>query len=145
MENNEKVCVKFTHQYSMEAHSFYSSIGFALVLKGFKCIADRWYMIVIDAITDKFGHIDKPSASLHKPIKEKVVALYQQGYVYSDLHDINLMVREDGAPKMMLFAINMNRGPNLKQPDGAYDGELITAEHNMEMLDIMFKVAFSNT
>ena len=65
--------------------------------------------------------------------------------MYSDLHDTNLIVKEDGAPEMMLFAINVNRGPNLKWPDGAYDGELITAKHDMKMLDIMFKAALSNT
>jgi len=99
-----------------------------------------------------------PSALLYEPIKEKVVALHQQGYVHGDLRDTNLMVRKNGAPEMMLFdfdwageigkvryPINVNRGPHLKRPDGAYDGELITAEHDMEMLDIMFKAALNNT
>jgi hypothetical protein len=157
-ENNEKVCVKFARQYSMEAHSICSSMGFAPALKGFERVAGGWYMIVMDAITDEFGHVDKPSASLYKPIQEKVVALHQQGYVHGDLRDTNLMVRKNGAPEMMLFdfdwageigkvryPINVNRGPHLKRPDGAYDGELITAEHDMEMLDIMFKAALSST
>ena len=157
-ENNEKVCVKFARQYSMEAHSICASMGFAPALKGFERVAGGWYMIVMDAITDEFGHVDKPSASLYKPIQEKVVALHQQGYVHGDLRDTNLMVRKNGAPEMMLFdfdwageigkvryPINVNRGPHLKRPDGAYDGELITAEHDMEMLDIMFKAALSST
>ena len=38
----------------------------------------------------------------------------------------------------------MNRGLNLKHSDGAYDGELITAEHDLEMLDIMFKAVLSS-
>ena len=112
----------------------------------------------MDAITDRFSHIDKPRVSLNEPIKEKVVTLHQQGYVHGDLCDTNLMVRDNSVPEMMLFdfdwageigkvryPINMNRGPNLKRPDGAYDGELITAEHDLEMLDIMFKAALSST
>jgi len=102
-ENKEKVCVKFTRQYSMEAHSICTSMGFAPVLKGFERVAGGWYMIVMDAITDKFSLVNKPSASLYEPIKEKVVALHQQGYVHGDLHDTNLMVRKDGAPEIMLF------------------------------------------
>src|ERR1700729_2366526 len=156
-ENSEKVCVKFARQYSMEAHSICSSMGFAPALRGFERVAGGWYMIVMDAITDEFGHVDKPSA-LYEPIQEKVVALHQQGYVHGDLRDTNLMVRKNSAPEMMLFdfdwageigkvryPINVNRGPHLKRPDGAYDGELITAEHDMEMLDIMFKAALSST
>jgi hypothetical protein len=92
-ENNENVCVKSACQYSMEAHLICSSMGFAPALEGFECIAGGWYMVVMDAIADKFDHVDKPSASLYKPIQEKVVALHQQGYVHGDLCDTNLMVR----------------------------------------------------
>lgn len=157
-ENGEKVCVKFARQYSMEAHLICASMGFAPALKGFERVAGGWYMIVMDAITDEFSLLDSPSASLYEPIKEKVVALHQRGYVHGDLRDTNLMVRKDGAPEIMLFdfdwageigkvryPINVNRGPDLQRPDGAYDGELITAEHDIEMLDIMFQAALSNT
>ena len=157
-ENGEKVCVKFARQYSMEAHSICASMGFAPALKGFERVAGGWYMIVMDAITDEFSLLDSPTASLYEPIKEKVVALHQRGYVHGDLRDTNLMVRKDGAPEIILFdfdwageigevryPINVNRGPDLLRPDGAYDGELITAEHDMEMLDIMFQAALSNT
>jgi serine/threonine protein kinase len=133
-------------------------MGFAPALKGFERVAGGWHMIVMDAITDEFSLVDRPSASLYEPIKKKVVALHQQGYVHGDLRDTNLMVRKNGATEMMLFdfdwageigkvryPINVNRGPNLTRPGGAYDGELITADHDMEMLDIMFKVALSST
>jgi tRNA A-37 threonylcarbamoyl transferase component Bud32 len=78
-------------------------MGFAPALKGFERVAGGWYMIVMDAITDEFGHVDKLSASLYKPIQEKVVALHQQGYVHGDLCNTNLMVRKNSAPEMMLF------------------------------------------
>ena len=154
-ENNKKVCVKFDHQYLMEAHLICASMGFALVLEGFKHVAGGWHMIVMDAITDRLSHVDKPSVSLYKPIKEKVD---QWVYVHGDFCNINLMVRDDGAPEMMLFdfdwageigkgryPMNVNRGPNLKRPNGAYDGELITAKHDLEMLDFMFNAALSST
>jgi tRNA A-37 threonylcarbamoyl transferase component Bud32 len=97
-------------------------MGFAPALKGFKHVADGWHMIVMDAITDRFSHVDKPSVSLYEPIKEKVVAFHQWGYVHGDLRDTNLMVRDNRVPEMMLFdfdcvgeigkvryPINMNR------------------------------------
>ena len=102
-ENNEKVCVKFARRYSMEAHLICASMGFAPALKGFERVAGGWHMIVMDAITDRFSHVDKPSVSLYEPIKEKVVTLHQRGYVHGDLRDTNLMVRDDDAPEMMLF------------------------------------------
>jgi hypothetical protein len=37
------------------------------------------------------------------------------------------------------YPINVNRGPQLERPDGAYDGALIMAEHDIEMLNLMFK------
>jgi hypothetical protein len=50
-----------------------------------------------------------------------------------------------GEIEKVRYPINVNRGCHLKQPDRAYDGKLITAEHDMEMLDIMFKAALSST
>ena len=121
----------------MEAHSICASMGFAPALKGFERVAGRWYMIVMGAITDEFSLVDRPSSSLYEPIKEKVAALHQQGYVHGDLRDTNLMVRKNDAPEMMMFdfvwageigkvryPINVNRGPNQTRPDGAYDGDV---------------------
>jgi hypothetical protein len=155
-EDGEKVCVKFARQYSKEAHSICASMGFAPALKGFERVPGGWYMIVMDAIPDDFVHFDMPSPSLYEPMKQKLVALHQQCYVHGDLRDTNLMVRKNGTPEIMLFdfdwageigkaryPINVTRGPHLMRPDGAYDGELITAEHDIQMLDIMFKMSLS--
>jgi hypothetical protein len=151
-ENNDDICVKFARQYSMEAHLVCCSLGFAPQLRGFQRVPGGWYMIVMDAIGDEFDYLDTPIAAHYEPIKEKIVALHQQGYVHGDVRDTNLMVRKDGKPGFMLFdfdwageignvryPINVNRGPGLERPDGAYDGALIAAEHDIEMLNIMFK------
>ena len=87
-------------------------MGFAPALKGFERVAGRWYMIVMGAITDEFSLVDRPSSSLYEPIKEKVAALHQQGYVHGDLRDTNLMVRKNGAPGVIC---PRNGGPSPSQ------------------------------
>jgi hypothetical protein len=37
------------------------------------------------------------------------------------------------------YPISVNRGLQLWQPDGACDGNLITADHDIQMLDHLFK------
>jgi serine/threonine protein kinase len=126
-------------------------MGFAPALKGFETIPGGWYMVVMDAMSDFCLFWERPSATLYEPLKEKVVALHQRGYVHGDLRDTNLMVRKNGKPGLVLidfdwageigkvrYPMNVNRGPDLKRPDGVYDGELITAEHDIDMLNIMF-------
>jgi hypothetical protein len=37
------------------------------------------------------------------------------------------------------YPMNVGRGPGLERPAGVIDGELILADHDMDMLQIMFR------
>jgi len=63
------------------------------------------------------------------------------------------MVRVDGKPGFFLvdfdwsgeigvvrYPMYVTRGPLLRRPEGAYDGERITADHDMEMVKYMFQL-----
>jgi hypothetical protein len=64
-----------------------------------------------------------------------------------------VMVRKEGKPGVMMidfewlgrigevrYPMYVNQEPELCRPEGAVDGELILAEHDVEMLDIMFRL-----
>jgi hypothetical protein len=70
--------------------------------------------------------------------------------VHGDVRATNILAKKNGAPGIMLidldwagvignvrYPMNVNRD-GIDRPDGAYDGELITAEHDMNMVDYIF-------
>jgi hypothetical protein len=78
---------------------------------------------------------------------EETTCLHQTGYVHGDLCDTNIMVRKNGQSGFMLvdfdwvgkigevcYPMNVNTNPALGCPAGAYDGEVIKANHDMDML-----------
>jgi tRNA A-37 threonylcarbamoyl transferase component Bud32 len=75
----------------MKAHLVCCSLGIAPQLRGFRRVPGGWYMIVMDAIGDEFDYFHKPIAAHFEPMKEKIVALHQKGYVHGDVRDTNVM------------------------------------------------------
>jgi hypothetical protein len=55
------------------------------------------------------------------------------------------LTHNTGEIAKVIYPMNVNRGLDIEQPDGEYDGELITVEHDMVRLDIMFKPKPSST
>ena len=150
-----KVCVKFATRYSRDMHIQCASMGIAPPLRGFEALAGGWFMVVMDWIDDVFEPLDASESHLTNELLElvlrKTTLLHQAGYVHGDLRDTNLMVRKDGQPGFMLvdfdwageigevcYPMNMNTDPALGRPPGAYDGEIIKADHDMEMLRKIF-------
>jgi len=73
--------------------------------------------------------------------------------VHGDIQDTNVMVRIDG--KLGIFLVDFDwsgeigvvrypmyitRGPLLRRPEGAYNREKITADHDMEMVKYTFRL-----
>ena len=150
-----KVCVKFATRYLRDIHIRCASIGIALPLRGFEALAGGWFMVVMDRIDDVFEPLDTSESrltnELHKLVLKKTTLLHQAGYVHGDLCDTNLMVRKDGQPGFMLvdfdwagkigevcYPMNVNTDPALGRSPGAYDGEIIKADHDMDMLRNIF-------
>ena len=152
--DNKDICIKFARSYSKEAHIKCAAMGIAPVLRGFDLVPGGWYMVTMDVVGEGYRCFDTAScgATLYEEMREKLAAFHQAGFVHGDVRDTNVMVRRDGKPEFMLvdfdwagkigevrYPMNVNRGPDLMRPDGAYDGELILADHDMEMLAIMFE------
>lgn len=113
-------------------------------------------MVVMDQIDDSFVTLCNSKAGLSVDLRdlvlEKTARLHQAGYVHGDLRDTNLMVRENGQSGFMLmdfdwagkigevcYPMNVNTDPELGRPAGAYDGELIRADHDIHMLQNIFE------
>jgi serine/threonine protein kinase len=148
-----KICVKFIRQYSKEAHLKCSSLGFAPALRGHDPLPGGWYMVVMDFIDYEFHELaDSPvKASYEDEVREKVARLHQAGFVHGDIRTTNIMVKKSGSPGFLLvdfdwagvigevrYPMNVN-DVDIKRPYNAHDGELILAQHDMEMIDFMFE------
>jgi serine/threonine protein kinase len=153
--DGNKVCVKFTTSYSREVHAQCASMGIAPTLRGFEVLPGGWFMVVMDRIDDVFTPSYASESSLtielHNLVLKHLTLLHQARYVHGDLRDTNLMVRKDGQPGFMLvdfdwageigevcYPMNVNTDPELGRPAGAYDGEIIQADHDIDMLRKIF-------
>jgi hypothetical protein len=151
LQTGKRIYIKFVKRYSDKAHLLCASMGFAPALIGYERIPGGWYIVVMDAL-DQYQELPSgPHApSLADEITAKITWLHQAGYVHGDIRDTNVMVRKDGEDGFNLvdfdwageigvvrYPMYVNRGGGLWRPDGARDGELITADHDMMMLENM--------
>jgi len=152
-DDGDDICIKFVTQYSKDVHEKCASMGFAPAIKGFDRLPGGWHMVIMDIIGNDYERFDISyrSPALQNVIKEKLIALHQASYVHGDVRDVNVMVKRDGSPEFMLvdfdwageigkarYPMNINR-VGISRPDGVHDGEVITADHDMKMVDIMFE------
>jgi serine/threonine protein kinase len=152
--DGEDICIKFARQYSKDAHLKCSTLGFAPALRGYQFIPGGWIMVVMDSIDDSYQELDdmpqSVKATFDAEVREKLVSLHQAGYVHGDVRATNILAKKNGARGIMLidfdwagvigdvrYPMNVNRD-GIDRPDGAYDGELIAAEHDMNMVDNIF-------
>jgi tRNA A-37 threonylcarbamoyl transferase component Bud32 len=151
--DEKMLCIKFVRRYSKEVHQRCASGGFAPALYGFEHLPGGWYMVVMEYITDDYCCIRELSDPrlYHDELTAKLQSLHQQRYVHGDIRNTNVMVKKDCSPGFKLvdfdwsgiignirYPMNVYRGDSLWKPDGAQDGQLILADHDIQMLDAMF-------
>ncbi|KAG2125667.1 hypothetical protein DEU56DRAFT_565712 [Suillus clintonianus] len=152
-DESKMLCIKFVRHYSQEAHQRCASGGFAPALYGFENLPGGWYMIVMEMIPEDYcclGELSDPYLH-HDALATGLLSLHQEGYVHGDIRDTNVMVKRDRSPGFKLvdfdwsgkigeirYPMNVYRGGRLWRPDGADDGQLILAEHDIQMLHAIF-------
>ena len=109
-------------------------------------------MVVMDLLDETYQDLDDSphKLSFHKQTLEKITALHQAGFVHGDVYGANILVRKSGEGEIMLvdfdwggrieevrYSMNVNRF-DFRRPAGALDGELILAEHDIEMVGYIF-------
>jgi serine/threonine protein kinase len=164
--SGKDICVKFVHTYSSDAHKHCANGGYAPHVYSCEWLPGGWLMVIMDYVdmtthrTYAFRH--EPNFPHSFPSAEKVKTeiinvvkhLHQGGWVHGDLRDANFLVRIDGkdeAPLVMLTDFdwsgkeNMARYPldinttDVHRPKEVKGGELITKQHDMDMVKIMWE------
>jgi len=153
LSDNRDICIKFVRHHSHEVHSFCASTKAAPELLGLERIAGGWHMVVMGLIGGDYVELHQLSGTpqLLDKIRDTLSRLHQAGYVHSYIRDTNIMVAKNAEPSFMLvdfdwagklgevrYAMNVHQGEDLWRPNGASDGELITADHDMQMMEYMF-------
>ncbi|KAF8076836.1 hypothetical protein FPV67DRAFT_1618798 [Lyophyllum atratum] len=161
-DSGKSICIKFVRQYSKAAHMSCARLGAAPELLGFEDIPGGWHMVVMERIdSDYIDYYDFRHSSdfdaaraplLHDEIKASVEELHQAGYVHGDMRDVNVMVARNGDGKSLLvdfdwagiinearYPMNVHTASDLWRPAGACDDERITAEHDIQMLEKIFR------
>jgi serine/threonine protein kinase len=151
-DNGERICVKYTRTYSEELHDYCASNGSAPQLRACERLPGGWLMIVMDAIDlsvytllSEIPNDDRPTVNARLlPAVEKLVnGFHEAGLVHGDIRRSNILVNDSGfllidfdwAGRVgyVQYPSNVNHSGVLR-PEGARDGELISIEHDLDML-----------
>ncbi|CAG8522051.1 13719_t:CDS:2, partial [Acaulospora colombiana] len=92
-----KVFIKFTTQYSLDAHQFCASVNVAPILYGFETLPGGWFMVVMEYLDPENYRTLEPDLD-NKPhveneIRQIVTALHGRGFVHGDIRGVNMMTR----------------------------------------------------
>lgn len=149
------VFIKFVRRYSKEAHDKCSELGFAPRLKAFSRVHAGWYMVVMDYVAEEYEELYDalPRLSIEErrditqELARNVRSFHKAGFVHGDIRNTNVMVKKSGGKGVYLVDFDWaGKHPNAKypmhinretviRPDGAADGEVITQEHDMFMIE----------
>ncbi|KAG1795983.1 uncharacterized protein HD556DRAFT_1290262 [Suillus plorans] len=157
-----KICIKFVRHYSPEAHKFCAGKGRAPKLIAYDPLPGGWNMVVMDALDidddyfpqrpGSYRQLSKMAVVDRQPLKAAITSLIQElhnaGYVHGDVRDANFVVKDNkdfmlldfdwaGPKQETHYPIRVNR-TDIRRPDDARDGEKITTEHDLEMLNFVF-------
>lgn len=152
---NRKVCVKFPNSYSQEAHIKAFELGVAPKLLGFRPIPSDWFIVVMERLEKPYTtlrdaiQLDPEILETLRPrISQKLSLLHQAGLVHGDVRSTNIMVRPDtlefkfidfdwaGEIGQVVYPMNLNNA-DIPRPQGVEDGQLVLAEHDIQMVDLL--------
>jgi serine/threonine protein kinase len=153
------LCVKFTRRYSEEAHQFLADLGYAPQLREVTSLPGGWTMVVMDfSPYTQLSELFMPSIESPRFVKSKmreiVQRLHDNGFVHADIREKNILVdpktltgKDDcsvhlidfdwaGKDQEVRYPGRVNT-VTVRRPNGASDGELITKDHDMEMVSLL--------
>ncbi|KAG8996878.1 hypothetical protein FRB94_007977 [Tulasnella sp. JGI-2019a] len=155
------VCIKFTREYSENAHEYCAKEGWAPRLLGCEKLSGGWYMVVMEDMTEhkQLGSLsvedreELKAGGLHDQLLAALKHLHAANMVHGDLRDANILVRRDvqtgrvdvkiidfdwaGVAGTASYPANINY-VDIRRPDDARDDLPIKAEHDLAMLGYLF-------
>ncbi|KAF8584767.1 hypothetical protein K439DRAFT_1345081 [Ramaria rubella] len=155
------IVVKFVRTYPKDLHEFCVSLNSAPTLLGFDKLPGGWFMVVMEFMMDyiPLSEVKKRNLfesahlnTIHGMVSNVVDKFHNANFVHGDVRDANILVPIDGANVVKFVDFDWGgkvqevRYPPLVnnidvwRPPGAFDGELITTEHDVEMVKHIFTV-----
>jgi serine/threonine protein kinase len=150
-QEDDIICVKFVRRYSKEAHLHCASLDAAPALKGFESLPGGWSMVVMEYLDEKSYKPMSISYRTHIPaLHAVIVQFHQAGFVHGDLRSSNILIRhKDGRNPIAILDFDWSgkdgksRYPlginvtTIRRPNGVRGGGLISADHDLEMVQFM--------
>jgi serine/threonine protein kinase len=160
VKDSTRLCVKFTQQYSKNAHQYCADKKVAPELYAVEELPGGWLMVVMEYLgADSYKVLaacdEHERARFKAGVEKAVMVLHDGGFVHGDIRSVNTMVaqnwdNEKGEENVKLVDFDWagNEGetkypPNvnyveISRPMDAKDGKDITKDHDLEMLSHMF-------
>ncbi|KAG9003816.1 hypothetical protein FRB94_008500 [Tulasnella sp. JGI-2019a] len=155
------ICIKFTRKYSKSAHECCAKEGWVPRLFGCERLPGGWWMVAMEDMAEhkQLGSLSVEdrevlkAGGLHSQLSAALEHLHKANTVHGDFRDANILVRRDveagridvkiidfdwaGVAVNALYPAKINH-TEIRRPDGARDDCLVTAEHDMAMLEYIF-------
>jgi predicted Ser/Thr protein kinase len=152
--DNNELAIKYTRQYSVDAHNLLSAKGLAPELHGFESIPGGWTMVVMEYIGESYQLLSKLQSENRKrfkaSIQQSVSLLHKHGFVHGDLRPSNVLVSKNeskaliidfdaaGKAGKVVYPPNLNT-VDIEWPKDVTDGVLITEAHDNYMFERLFR------
>jgi serine/threonine protein kinase len=147
------LAIKYTRQYSLDAHQILSDEGLAPELHGFESIPGGWKMVVMQCMGESYQLLSQLEPENRERFKDSiqqgVSLLHKHGFVHGDLRPSNVLVSKR-EPKALIIdfdaageADKVVYPPHLNTidilwPKDVKDGIPVTKAHDNYMLDRLF-------
>lgn len=152
---NKCICIKFVRRYGLDVHLWFARKQHAPELVAFENLDGGWFMVVMELLDESWIRLvdaKDPPADLKDMIYADVTELHQENMVHGDLRDTNIMVKTDGESSFMVLDYDWagtqgkarypaftNKAPELGRPSDVEDGVFVTTQHDVLMLQHMFR------
>lgn len=97
VDGNNLIIVKFSRSYGIELHEHCFKEGRAPEVLGYDILAGGWHAIAMEYIDAGSLANSKPDSfvNLKKGLGDLVSGFHGKGFVYGDLRDANILIRDD--------------------------------------------------
>ena len=158
-DTDERAVAKFTRRYSADAHTFLASLGHAPSLRAVTPLPGGWILVVMDLspfpLLSELNLSDKLREQVRLKITNIVRTLHENRFVHGDIRSVNILVEYEALARGEDFGIHLLdfdwagwigeakyptrvNTETVRRPEGVADGEYITCDHDVGMVNLLW-------